>query len=195
MARYDAEFKTWLEGVKEDFTVVTYGCCTNKTGTVLVVRGDLNEECVVLTYLNNSLSGWKVVTYVVVNKEDEYGYSSLPTGGTFILGDRLSGNLPLGVITSLLPESEQGRLAAKNYLAKNPDMLIGKLSDVLQTQQGIINRQQSFINKVDWELHAVYESVNKSAKKMISMFTHYLVQKTPYLPTLKTSINKENNNE
>ena len=151
---------TWSDGVRASYT--------------LSHREKLSGEyCEVITNQITLEDGTLVTSHIVT--DTEYGRDSVPCGGTF-LGERV-GVLQLSSILTLLPSIYKDKVSAQNYLAENPEMLISKLSNILQIQQEGLSSYKRTLQDLDWNLAGVYEESSTKGKKFFKMLTGYIFKK------------------
>ncbi len=165
--------KTWdeyLVFLEDKYSVVTYGTSVggndgNSSSVTIKFNDEITSEkasmtqrvlktkddyTVILNILSNETSGWHSAPY---KKE-------LGTGvGCFQLDN----------IIKALPESHRARLNAEEYLANNPEMLISKLSNVLNMQKKAMDIQSKVITSIDWDLASVFQQSTKKAQNLMRM--------------------------
>ncbi len=123
---------------------------SEKVGMTQRVLKTKDGYTVILNILSNETSGWCSAPY---KKE-------LGTGvGCFQLGN----------IIKALPESYRARLDAEEYLANNPEMLISKISNVLNMQKKAMDIQSKVITSIDWDLANVFQQSSKKAQNLMRM--------------------------
>ena len=170
METIDKTWEEYLVFLEDKYFVVTYGSAvggndgnsgsvtikfndeitSEKAGMTQRVLKTKDDYLVILNILSNETSGWCSAPY---KKE-------LGTGvGCFQLGN----------IIKALPESYRARLDAEEYLANNPEMLISKLSNVLNMQQKAMIIQSKVIKDLDWDLSNVFPASSKKVKNLIRM--------------------------
>ena len=135
------------------------------TGSVKNLSG---EACVVCISLLKLVTGEEICLSLILDSEN--GYSN-PIKSD-LLGERV-GTLDLKQAVSILPEVFTDKITAKAYLARNPDMLVALLSNTLNTQLSIIQKQDKVISDLDWWVSAMYEESGVKVKKLFNnVLTH-----------------------
>lgn len=129
------------------------------------LEGELCTICISALQLT---SGEKVTLSLLLSSEN--GYDNPVKSNLF--GERL-GTVDLKAILPLLPEVYTDKITAKTYLARNPEMLVSLLSNTLNTQLSIIQKQDKVISDLDWWVSAMYkESGVKIKKTFNNVLTH-----------------------
>ena len=123
---------------------------------------------------------------------EEYGYSSVPSDGdTKALYGKRVGSLSLSAVIGLLPNIYTDKVTAETYLSNNPDMLIAKLSNVLNMQKKVMEEQNRILGNLDWDLSCVYDNATTKTKKFMKLIFNSNKSHSGYLSKLKGLLNGE----
>lgn len=164
---------TWEEYLiylKDKYSVVTYGTSIGgndgNSGSVTIKFNDeiTSEKAGMTQRVLKTKDDYTVILNVLSNHTS--GYYSAPYKKEFGTG---VGCFQLDNIIKALPESYRARLDAEEYLANNPEMLISKLSNVLNMQQKAMDIQSKVIKSLDWDLSNVFPASSKKAKSLMRM--------------------------
>lgn len=140
-------------------------CKISITGSVKNLSG---EDCVMCISILKLVTGEELCLSLIL--DSEHGYAN-PVKSD-LLGERV-GTLDLKQAISVLPEVFTDKVAAKTYLARNPDMLVSLLSNTLNTQLSVIQKQDKVISDLDWWVSAMYKESGVKIKKLFNnVLTH-----------------------
>lgn len=122
---------------------------------------DLNGELCTICISTLQLSSGEIVSLSLL-LSSECGYENPIKSNVF--GERI-GTVDLKAILPLLPEIYTDKVTAKTYLARNPEMLVSLLSNTLNTQLSVIQKQDKVISDLDWWVSAMYKESGVKIKK------------------------------
>ena len=142
--------------------------CSTKISITASSKRLEGELCTICISTLQLTSGEKVTLSLLLSSET--GYDNPVKSDLF--GER-SGTVDLKAILPLLPEIYTDKITAKTYLASNPEMLISFLSNTLNTQLSIIQKQERVISDLDWWVSAMY---NESGVKIKKTFNKILAR-------------------
>ena len=170
MKDFDALKKEYTDNTGYD--IINWHSSTDGTASLTLVNSNVShsDKCEVVFQTLVLDDGVKVHLSFVV--PEEYGYDSVPSdcdSGKVLYGKRV-GTLHLNSVLRLLPKIHTDKVTAETYLANNPDMLISKLSNVLNMQQKVMSEQNRILGNLDWDLSCVYDNATTKTKKFMKMF-------------------------
>ncbi len=122
---------------------------------------DLKGEFCTICISTLQLTSGEVVSLSLL-LSSECGYENPIKSDVF--GERI-GTVDLKAILPLLPKIYTDKITAKTYLARNPEMLVSLLSNTLNTQLSIIQKQDKVISDLDWWVSAMYKESGVKVKK------------------------------
>lgn len=163
-------YEEYLETVKcSKYILISSSFCASSGSAWLTLshKDKLNSDrCEVLFY-NLTLEDDTNIHLSIVTDE-EFGWGSVPVKGCDVVGERV-GSLSLNTVLPLLPCAYKNKIAAETYLSRNPEMLISKLSNILNRQAITIgNYERDFMN-LDWYLGGMYKEFSKKTKDLFDM--------------------------
>ena len=169
MKDFDALKKEYTDNTGYD--IINWHSSTDGTASLTLVNSNVkhSDKCEVVFQTLVLDDGVKVHLSFVV--PEEYGYDSVPSdgdSGKVLYGKRV-GTLHLNSVLRLLPKIHTDKVTAETYLANNPDMLISKLSNVLNMQSSVIDKQSTLLSHLDWDLSCVYDNATTKTKKFMQV--------------------------
>jgi len=187
-----------LNELKREYTdntrydIIDWHSSSDGTASLTLVNSnvDHSDKCEVVFQMLTLEDGVTVHLSFIV--PEEYGYDSVPSdgdSGKVLYGKRV-GTLHLDSVLALLPKIHTDKVTAETYLANNPDMLISKLSNVLNMQKKVMEEQNHILGNLDWDLSCVYDNATTKTKKFMNLI---LGKKdtSGYLSKLKGLLNGE----
>lgn len=151
-----------LNSITDKYDVVSSTTSTSGVCNCVVKNNNFtdSEENAVLFYYRTFEDGSSLHTTLIANKQ--YGWGSEPSDGG-VLGQRV-GDLPIKSLVVSVPTQLMNKSIAESYLAANPKLLISKLSNVLEVQASMIDKQDHMLKEADWFITNIYNNTTKKTR-------------------------------
>ena len=189
MKNFDALKKEYTDNTRYD--IINSHSSTDGTASLTLVNSSVSHSDTCEVVFQTLVLGDGVNVHLSFITPEECGYASVPSDGdnNVLYGKRV-GTLHLNSVLALLPKIHTDKVTAETYLANNPEMLISKLSNVLNMQSKVISVQGSILGNLDWDLSCIYDNATVKTKKFMKMVLNSNNKtSTSYLTKLKGLFN------